>query len=200
MNKKLFLKLGLGAMVAISSISFIACGQNTSVETASSSTSNISASSTAQNSVAGNEKDVSSLENTVQKTESKTEDVKQKTVNTQQKTEVKTESTEQKGEQKPVSQEEQDKQKEEERQQEQDKQHAQLKTVQEKENFYYNIMNDVMQKQIDYINSIEDPKVKQSVQSSISAAIAESTGLMLRYPEDSEIISTSLEKVTQGTK
>ena len=52
-----------------------------------------------------------------------------------------------------------------------------------------------MQKQIDYINSIEDQQEKQSAQSSMSAAIGETTLLEINYPEDSELIQASLQKV-----
>ena len=75
-----------------------------------------------------------------------------------------------------------------------------LKTTQEKEEFYYNKIKDARQRQIDYINSIKDPDVKQSVQSSLAAAIAEETSLELKYPEDSKIIQASLTKVLEGAK
>lgn len=77
-----------------------------------------------------------------------------------------------------------------------DKQHAQLKTIQEKEEFYYNIINEAMQRQIKYINSIKDPKVSQSVQSSIGAAASEETYLELLFPEDTKILRETLSKVT----
>ncbi|MHC5228960.1 hypothetical protein ACYSNW_11825 [Enterococcus sp. LJL99] len=63
------------------------------------------------------------------------------------------------------------------------------------EDYYYSFINDVRQKQIDYINSIEDPHVKQSVQSSLSAAISASNGLRLEHPEDAEIIDNALQRV-----
>lgn len=81
-----------------------------------------------------------------------------------------------------------------------DEQNIEQMTTQEKEAYYYNTINEAMQKQINYINSIEDPITKQSVQTSHSAAIAEATGLMSEYPEDAEIIKVSMKKVLNGTK
>ena len=169
MNKKLFLKLGVCTLVAMTPLTFVACGQkNFSAETSSSvnlDTDNFENSS--QDMLAESENGIVSLENTEQKVEKKSE-------NAEQKVEKKPENIEQKVE---------------------DKQNVELKTKQEKEDFYYNIINEAMQKQINYINSIKDPKVKQSVQTSSSAAIAEATSLEMKYPEDSEIINECLAKV-----
>lgn len=63
---------------------------------------------------------------------------------------------------------------------------------------YYDMIKEAWQKQKDYIDSIDDPKVKQSVQTSQSAAIMESTRLIIEHPEDSEAINASLEKVLSG--
>lgn len=66
------------------------------------------------------------------------------------------------------------------------------------EDEYYIIIKEAWQRQKDYIDSIDDPKVKQSVQTSQSAAIMESTGLLIEHPEDSEAIEASLERVLNG--
>lgn len=63
---------------------------------------------------------------------------------------------------------------------------------------YYDTIKNAWQKQKDYIDSIDDPKVKQSVQTTLSAAISESSGLLLKYPEDSDAIDGSLRKVLAG--
>ena len=63
---------------------------------------------------------------------------------------------------------------------------------------YYDLIKEAWQKQKDYIDSIDDPKVKQSVQTSQSAAIMESTGLLMEHPEDSEAIKESLKRVLNG--
>ena len=54
------------------------------------------------------------------------------------------------------------------------------------EDEYYTIIKDAWQKQKDYIKSIEDSKVKQSVQTSRSAAIMEANRLLIEHPEDSD--------------
>lgn len=66
------------------------------------------------------------------------------------------------------------------------------------EDEYYIIIKEAWQRQKDYIDSIDDPKVKQSVQTSQSAAIMESTGLLMEHPEDSEAIEASLKRVLSG--
>ena len=65
----------------------------------------------------------------------------------------------------------------------------------EKQEYYYNVIKEAKQKQIDYINSIDDPKVKQYVQTAFSAAIFKANELTLKYPEDSDIINVSLNKL-----
>lgn len=49
-----------------------------------------------------------------------------------------------------------------------------------------------------YRKIIDDPQVKQSLQSSYSAAIAESTALYLKYPEDTSTIDAALQRVLNG--
>lgn len=63
---------------------------------------------------------------------------------------------------------------------------------------YYDLIKEAWQKQKDYIDSIDDPKVKQSVQTAHSAAIFKSTELLLAHPEDSKAIDESLKKVLAG--
>lgn len=63
---------------------------------------------------------------------------------------------------------------------------------------YYDLIKEAWQKQKDYIDSIDDSKVKQSVQTSHSAAIMKSTELLMNHPEDSEAIDESLKKVLAG--
>lgn len=63
------------------------------------------------------------------------------------------------------------------------------------EDEYYIIIKEAWQKQKDYIESIDDPKVKQSVQTSRSAAIMESNRLLIEHPEDSDAIDASLKRV-----
>ena len=194
MNKKLFLKLGLGlgVVAAITSASIISCGQknNSTKEIEVSKSDTDSLDSNTQDLVAEGGENVSSSKNLIdskfEKTQHKAEE------NVQQKTQEKTEQKVQENVQQKTQQAELDKQAE------LDRQHAELKTTQEKEAFYYNIINEAMQRQINYINSIKDPKVSQSVQTSLGAAVAESTFLEMRYPEDSKIISESLQKVLNG--
>lgn len=66
------------------------------------------------------------------------------------------------------------------------------------EDEYYKIIKDAMEKEQDYINSIEDPNIKQSVQSARSAAIAESSGLYIKYPSDTKTIDAALKRVLDG--
>ena len=63
------------------------------------------------------------------------------------------------------------------------------------EDEYYIIIKKAWQKQKDYIESIDDPKVKQSVQTSRSAAIMEADRLLIEHPEDSDAINSSLKSV-----
>lgn len=175
MNKKLFLKLGVGTLVAMAPLSFIACGQkNSPVGIINPSNLNVSNSdNTSQNTVEESEKDIASPVNIEQK-------AKQKSDNTEHKVEQKLDNTEQKVEQKSEN--------------------IEQKSEQKSEKYYYTLIEEAKQKQIDYINSIEDPKEKQSVQTAFSAAVYKANELELKYPEDSEIISASLKKVLDGTK
>ena len=66
------------------------------------------------------------------------------------------------------------------------------------EDEYYTIIKEAWQKQKDYIDSIDDPKEKQSVQTSPSAAIMESNRLLIEHPEDSEAIEASLKRIING--
>jgi hypothetical protein len=63
---------------------------------------------------------------------------------------------------------------------------------------YYIIIKEAKQRQQDYIDSIDDPKVKQSVQTPYAAAIAESTALYIKYPQDIETIDSALKRVLNG--
>lgn len=60
---------------------------------------------------------------------------------------------------------------------------------------YYIIIKEAWKKQKEYIESIDDPKVKQSVQTSRSAAIMEANRLLIEHPEDSDAINSSLKSV-----
>lgn len=186
MNKKLFLKLGLVTLVAVSSLSLVACGEkNTSTGTINPTSLNADkATNTDKNSEENEQKDKQKTESSAQKSEEKPETIIQET-------EQKSETTDKKVKQETQNAE----QKLEEKYKELDRQHAQLKTTEEKEVFYYNKITDAKQRQIDYINSLKDPIEKQSVQSSLGAAVSESTFLMMRYPEDSEIIENVLSKI-----
>lgn len=82
---------------------------------------------------------------------------------------------------------------------ESDKKDVKSDTQQEAtEEQYYDSIKKAWQKQEDYINSIDDPKEKQSVQTAHSAAIFKSNELLLAHPEDSEAINESLKKVLDG--
>lgn len=63
---------------------------------------------------------------------------------------------------------------------------------------YYIIIKEAKQRQQDYIDSIEDTHIKQSVQSSLSAAIAESSALYIKYPDDTDTIDAALKRVLDG--
>lgn len=63
---------------------------------------------------------------------------------------------------------------------------------------YYDSILAAWQQQHDYIVSIEDDAVKQSVQTSHSAAIFEANRLQMEHPEDAAIINESLHKVLEG--
>lgn len=63
---------------------------------------------------------------------------------------------------------------------------------------YYDSILAAWQQQQDYIDSIDDDAVKQSVQTSHSAAIFEANRLEMEHPEDAAIINESLQKVLAG--
>lgn len=63
---------------------------------------------------------------------------------------------------------------------------------------YYKLIKEAWQKQKDYIDSVNDPKVKQSLQTTNSAAIFKCNELLLKYPEDADSINSSLNKVLNG--
>lgn len=63
---------------------------------------------------------------------------------------------------------------------------------------YYMIIKEAKQRQQEYIDSIDDPKFKQSVQTSYSAAVSESTVLSIKYPEDTDTIKKALNRVLNG--
>ncbi|MGL5069003.1 MAG: hypothetical protein ACRC6T_14505 [Sarcina sp.] len=196
MNKKLFIKLGLGGLIAVSSLSFIACGESDATAEINSPTNTATsqAEDSTKISVDESEKAVVSSENTESKEQETQEDTKPKTENIEEKAESKTENIKSKVEVKTDEVEENIKP-EVEKESEKIENTTENAEQKEKEEHYYTLINNAMQKQIDYINSIEDPREKQSVQSSMSAAIGEATLLEINHPEDSEIIQTSLQKV-----
>lgn len=60
---------------------------------------------------------------------------------------------------------------------------------------YFDVIYTAWRKQKDYLDSIEDPEIKQSLQTTHSAAIMEATRLELTYPEDIDLIQESLQQV-----
>lgn len=66
------------------------------------------------------------------------------------------------------------------------------------EDKYYIKLKEAWQTQKDYIESINDPTVKKSVQTPESAAIMESNTLLIKYPGDAEAIDESLKRVLNG--
>lgn len=83
--------------------------------------------------------------------------------------------------------------------QEKAQENTQEKTKQEvNEKDYYTLIKEAWQNQKNYINSIDDSKVKQSLQTPRSAAISKSTELLSEYTEDSKSIQISLKKVLDG--
>lgn len=84
----------------------------------------------------------------------------------------------------------------ENKQEDEDVEKNKQQEVTEKE--YYDLIKEAWQKQRDYIDSIDDPKVKQSVQTAHSAAALKSDELLLAHPEDSKIIKASLKKALDG--
>ncbi|MBO0482016.1 hypothetical protein [Candidatus Enterococcus courvalinii] len=67
----------------------------------------------------------------------------------------------------------------------------------EKTNYYYSIKAS-WQEQTDYIESLEDPYIKHSVQTPKSAATAEATKLQRQYPDDVQQIEEALKQVLSG--
>lgn len=65
----------------------------------------------------------------------------------------------------------------------------------QKEESYYNMIYDARDKQQQYIDSIDNEQVKQSVQTSQSAAFVEANYLISEYPEDTDIIKKALGRV-----
>ena len=178
MNKKLFLKLGV-LLVSLSSLSFVACGQKNN------STQSINSDNNTKQEAKQNPKETDNIEqNSKQELKSKTTETENTKQNSNQESKPKeTENIKQnsKQEEKPKTTEA-----------ETMKQNSQQE---EKQEYYYNLIKEAKQKQIDYINSIDDPKVKQSVQTAFSAAIFKANELTLKYPEDSDIINVSLNKL-----
>lgn len=82
--------------------------------------------------------------------------------------------------------------------QEKNQEKIQEKGQEGKEKHYYILIEEAWQNQKNYINSINDSKAKQSLQTPNSAAISKSTELISEYPEDSKLIQTSLKKVLDG--
>jgi hypothetical protein len=60
---------------------------------------------------------------------------------------------------------------------------------------YKTLIRNAKEKQKAYINSINDPKIKQSVQTADSAAIGEATRLQMENPKEAEIIEKALKIV-----
>lgn len=60
---------------------------------------------------------------------------------------------------------------------------------------YYKLIKDAKKRQQDYIDSIDDPNIKQSVQTSYAAAVSESSVLYLNYPDDTGTIDAALNRV-----
>lgn len=67
-----------------------------------------------------------------------------------------------------------------------------------KEEKYYRLIKKAWQEQKDYVDSITDAKVKQSVQTPFAAANAKSNQLEMENSADTELITTSLNKVLNG--
>ena len=156
MNKNLFLKLGL---IALLSLSLVACGQENNVAekdklpAQSTSNSNINTKNPGEESTKTTNTNVKNADKSIQDHKDELQD--------------KQENTE-----KAIKNETEDK--------------------------YYSIIKEAWTKQKDYIDSIDDPKVKQSLQTPQSAAIMESDRLLIEHPEDSETINKSLKRVLNG--
>ena len=69
---------------------------------------------------------------------------------------------------------------------------------QSSENIYYVQLKKAWQDELDCINSISDPHIKQAVQSPESAAIFKSNELVNQHPEDTSVINENLKKVLSG--
>ena len=67
-----------------------------------------------------------------------------------------------------------------------------------KEEKYYRLIKKAWQEQKDYVDSITDAKVKQSVQTPFAAANAKANQLEMENSADTELITTSLNKVLNG--
>lgn len=154
MNKKIFLKLGIGLVC----LSLVACGQKNNSEGEEDSSK-----SSSSNSVITTQNSGGESINTTSPPIENLEDNNHQNVN-------------------------------------QDKQSDIEQDIQEEsaEDEYYIIIKDAWQKQRDYIESIDDAKVKQSIQTSRSAAIMESNRLLIEHPEDSDAINSSLKRVLNG--
>ncbi|RST91678.1 hypothetical protein [Vagococcus bubulae] len=63
---------------------------------------------------------------------------------------------------------------------------------------YYHAIKEAWNKQKDYVDAIEDPKIKQATQTPSSAANAEAIRLEQENPEDAEVIKASLKRVLDG--
>ncbi|MDA2897930.1 hypothetical protein [Lactococcus lactis] len=66
---------------------------------------------------------------------------------------------------------------------------------QSSENIYYVQLKKAWLDELDYINSISDPHIKQAVQSPESAANFKSNELVNQHPEDTSVINENLKKV-----
>ena len=215
MNKKLFLKLGLGVGVVatISSAALISYGQknNSTKEIEVSKSDTDSLDSNTQDLVAEDRGSVSSStnlkdskfektqENTQEKTQQKAQGKTQQSVqqNTQQNIQENTQQNVQQNIQQNIQENTQQnvQQNTQQNVQENTQQNVQENTQQEElEKEYYILIKEAWQRQKDYIDSIEDPWIKQSVQTPDAAACAKSVELSLKYPENTEIINRSLEK------
>lgn len=68
----------------------------------------------------------------------------------------------------------------------------------EKTDEYYRLIKQAWQEQSEYINSLTDSKVKQSVQTPSAAANTKASQLELDNPADTQLIQTSLKQVLNG--
>lgn len=176
MNKKLFFKLGF----LLLSLSLVSCGQknNSAGEDTSFKSSTSQFAKSAQSSLKESVKTISpSIENIVEN--------KQEDADVQKDTQKNTQTNIQQDTHQGIQADTQD-------------ENQQVSNEESTEDKYFIIIKEAWQRQKDYINSIDDPKVKQSVQTTQSAAIMEATGLLMEYPEDSEAINASLKRVLNG--